>query len=570
MATNEEYGPPAPSGNDGAIGAIPGQQTDPAIIQALMAGMAPPPSSPASQPQMAPPNPNIPQAQGEDSKSGLPPAIQKAIASMSTSGPSSSPMIQGGLTQEQGAERYGQPPKPTIGGLPGLIMDLVHPNRNVAPGQLAPTKLDHFNNFLTNFLTSLSQGFAQEGHGPGSAMRGAAAAMQAPYQQSLHQYGLQQEAAKNQAEIAARQAESEQKRVQTERMKNSTMVTMPSGAQMMVPNDQLGGVLKSMAPADARVKAAQIGADAKEDTQNQVNKMLGEAAEALKNGDVKGYQEKLKAAGQMAQAAKPVAVKNNEAEWIARLTHDPNDKEAAANLKMLQDRREELMEKRGLSMGKGRLYQLRNYYDKSTGETVSLTGFQYMDNPNQYMPVGGLSQDKIVAVQQLQSEAAPAIKQMGDSLGAFDNATDRLLFAKIMKGAGAPTAGDEHTWFNNVVNQVSTSNLSQKGKDLMISEARMAETLGRMRGVLGLQATDSAMAITLGLMSGYNTPDSKYARKQLSTIDDMINKAVDVPALGGRGGLPARMTNGGGSSSRKGSVSSDDLLKKYPPPTQTK
>ncbi len=560
MADNEEYGPPAPDPT--TVGSVPGQQ-DPAAIQNIIASL-----SAGQAPQQEQPNLNVPKAQGDDSgSSGLPPAIQQIISSMSKSGPANAPMVQGGLTHEQADAKAGQIPKPTIGGLPGLIMDLVHPNRNVAPGQYAPSKLDHFNDFLTNFMTSLSSGFANEGHGPGSAMRGAAAAMQAPYQQSLQRFGMQQEANKNQAQLEAEQAGTEQKKVQTERMKSSTMITMPSGAQVMVPNDQLGNVLKSMAPAQAREEAAKITAGAKTETQEAVNRVLNQATDALAKGDTAGYQRLIKQAGDMAVAKKPIAVKNNESEWIARLTHDPSDKEAAQNLKTLQDRREELMEKRGLSMGKGRLYQLRNYLNKDTGQTESLTGFQYLGDKDKYTPIGQLSQDKVVAVQQLQSEAAPAIKQMGDSLGAFDNQADKLIFAKIMKGAGAPTMGDEHTWFNNVVNQAATSNLSQNGKDLMISEARMAETLGRMRGVLGLQATDSAMAITLGLMSGYNTPDSKYAKKQLQTIDDMINKAVEIPAFGGRDKLPPRMSKDNSSSNKSG-VTSKTLLDRYPPPKQ--
>ncbi len=55
-----------------------------------------------------------------------------------------------------------------------------------------------------------------------------------------------------------------------------------------------------------------------------------------------------------------------------------------------------------------------------------------------------------------------------------------------------------------------------------------------MRSVLGLQATDSAMALTLRLMPGASTPNSKYAGQQLDTLDQMINQAVNIPALGGK------------------------------------
>lgn len=461
------------------------------------------------------------------------------------------PMIKGGLTSEQAAG----PPRPTIGGLPGLVLDLIHPGRNVAPGQMVPSKLDRFESFLGNFLQSLSTGLAQEGTGPGAAMRGAAAAMQAPYQQALQQYGLQQQGRMQQAQLAAEQAKTQQTRIQTQRMGTSTMVTMPNGAQVMVPNDQLANVLKSMAPAQARLGAAELQAGAKLSTQDNVNRVLGEARDALAKGDVATYQAKLKEAGEMAAAKKPPVVKNNETEWIARLINDPNDTKADAMLKKLQSNRKEIMEARGISIGKGRLYQLQSVYHPDTGETDLMTGFQYLEgkaNGENLVPAGKVGQKDIEAVQQLRSEATPALKQVRSALSAFDNTSDRLLFARVMKSVGTPSAGNEHSWFQNVVDQVAKSGLSQKGQDLLIAEARMAETLGRMRGVLGLHATDSAMALTLKLMASYDTPNSKYAGKQIDTLEEMIKYATEIPAFTGKKG-----TSSGGAEKSSPKVNKD-------------
>ena len=67
------------------------------------------------------------------------------------------------------------------------------------------SRLDHFENFLGNFVQALGAGFANEGRGPGAAYRGAGAAMQAPYQEAVQRYGMQQQAQAQQAQIQTEQ-----------------------------------------------------------------------------------------------------------------------------------------------------------------------------------------------------------------------------------------------------------------------------------------------------------------------------------------------------------------------------
>lgn len=90
-----------------------------------------------------------------------------------------------------------------------LISGLVHPaaqNLNAArPG----SRVDVLERFLGNFIGALGQGFSNAGRGPGANFRGAGAAMGAPYQQSLQQYQLGQQAQANQADVAQRQAQTQ-------------------------------------------------------------------------------------------------------------------------------------------------------------------------------------------------------------------------------------------------------------------------------------------------------------------------------------------------------------------------
>lgn len=84
-------------------------------------------------------------------------------------------------------------------------------NTPASGGQMArPTsRLDHFESFLGNFVQALGAGFANEGRGPGAAYRGAGAAMQAPYQQSLQNYQAQSQVQSQQAEAQLKQAQAQ-------------------------------------------------------------------------------------------------------------------------------------------------------------------------------------------------------------------------------------------------------------------------------------------------------------------------------------------------------------------------
>jgi hypothetical protein len=90
-----------------------------------------------------------------------------------------------------------------------LIKGLIHPQAQNLAAARPTSRTDVLENFLGNFMNALGSGFANEGRGPGAVLRGAGAAMGAPYQQSLQNFQLGQQAQENQARIAGQQAQTQ-------------------------------------------------------------------------------------------------------------------------------------------------------------------------------------------------------------------------------------------------------------------------------------------------------------------------------------------------------------------------
>lgn len=113
------------------------------------------------------------------------------------------------------------------------------------------SRLNVFENFLGNFIQALGAGFANEGHGPGAAFRGAGAAVQAPYQQAVGRYQLGLEAQQSQADTQLKQA-------QTQQLQN--VVQTPYGPMSAA---LAAKVFPAAIQAQGRVDAAKEGAGAK-------------------------------------------------------------------------------------------------------------------------------------------------------------------------------------------------------------------------------------------------------------------------------------------------------------------
>lgn len=210
------------------------------------------------------------------------------------------PMLKGGIPYAQAQANANMPPRPSIGGLPGLLADFINPGRGVVAGQLAPSKAQRFEGFLVNFLEAMSQGFAQEGHGPGAAMRGAGAAMQAPYQQQVQQYQMDQQQKQQQATI-----DLERQRIAASTP--SIDIVGPNGEQLKISSQQLPQYLT----AGYRFKGQEIAATSREKaTEMKISpaqKAAEESRQAYDRGDKATGDAKLKEASDLANALKPGA-----------------------------------------------------------------------------------------------------------------------------------------------------------------------------------------------------------------------------------------------------------------------
>jgi len=213
------------------------------------------------------------------------------------------------------------------------------------------------------------------------------------------------------------------------------------------------------------------------------------------------------------------------------------DKASQAALAEYMKMQKELSQERGAGYGAGRaMYQIGAYIDGDTGQMIPMSNYdaiQAIRQGRNLTPSGRLPAAMIASSQRLVKESAPAIKEVRDNLGAYDNASDRAIFARVMTSAGRPAYGEESSWLGNVLNQAGTEKLSPEGKKLVVRLARLNETIGTLRSTLGAPATDRSMALMLGLLPGPSTPDSEMAGDMIDQLEQNVTNAVEVPVLTG-------------------------------------
>jgi hypothetical protein len=292
---------------------------------------------------------------------------------------------------------------------------------------------------------------------------------------------------------------------------------------------------------DAAQKDMSTSAAKSMPTGSAQNRALSEAMDAYERGDMVTYAAKLKEAGQLAGAVKAQA----PTQWSLRVKavtdQGPEGDVARAVLKAQEEEQIRLVKARGLAFGQGRLYALNDYI-KPDGTLTAMTGFEYLaarDRGEQLTPTGRLSPNIVVGYQRLQSEAAPALAGVRANLKAFDNASDKAIFARVL-GTSKPDYGNEGAWIHNMLDQVATNELSPEGQQLKISLTRLADTMGLVRSSMALPATEQAMNLTMSLLPGKSTPNSKYALDQLNQLQGIIAQSANLPIFSG---MPNTLAN---------------------------
>lgn len=297
----------------------------------------------------------------------------------------------------------------------------------------------------------------------------------------------------------------------------------------------------------ANKEIEQMKEQAKKDLQKPVEKVLSEAQEAFGKGDMDTYQKKLKEAGQMSSAEK---ASTNQFALIAKA--NAGDPEAASTLKTYWEKQIALAKARGQGFAEARAqWQIEPYVDEK-GQIIPMSNFDAMNAIHAgktLTPAGKLSASMVTSVQRLTSEAVPAIQGMYkttisdpkdpsksievEPLKAFDNASDKAIFARLIASSPAAVQGQEFSWLGNIMNQALTEKLSPEGRAYAQNEVRLADTLGTLRAALGLPATQTMTELSMNLMPGASTPDSSFAKDKMKLLDQMVTNAVGIPALKG-------------------------------------
>jgi hypothetical protein len=299
---------------------------------------------------------------------------------------------------------------------------------------------------------------------------------------------------------------------------------------------------------------------------NPIQKVQQELADALNSGDNVTAAKKLDELKTIVSGSKAPSAPTMTGLWWAK---QHGDKDAAATLADIEAKDTRLLMARGEGFARARAQYNFQPFMNDQGEIVAMNGVdakRLVDSGQTLTPVSRIAAKDANAFQQFSGEAARSIPDVRRWAKAYDNPEDRAIYAGIMAKAGPMPPGGEVSWLRTILAQASTANLSPEGKQLNQAVAGLNETVGRLRSILGLPATESAMALTLGIVPGPSTPNSAYVLGydqngqhmpgQLDRLEAMASIATGVPAM--RGVFP-KTPNAPPPGSKV--ISLDDFLK---------
>lgn len=389
------------------------------------------------------------------------------------------------------------------------------------------SKAEFFRSMLGDFLYSVGKGLsAQNRENPNA---GAGAAMNALPERNVQRQQMEIQREGVEATKALKEAQADQ---------YTRVPVTVNGQTLMLPAVAAKQILAAQATGESRENVAGTKAQSAKDVANinaqkgpAAQKVLSEAKEAFDKGDMEGYKAKLKEAGELSAATqKPSA----PTEMSLLVASQKGDKDASAALGKLQANRLEIAKARGPAS------RPMNFFDPEQGRLVTMSAQQAQDLQSQgknLVPAGQVPVDKILQVQRAQRAVPAAIAEVRKNLEAWDNPSDRAIFARIIKEN--PMGSDPGSWLGNVLNQAATGDLSPKGQNAVIAMRRLNDSLGSVRVISGLPSTVGSMMTTAALAPGVHTPDSKFAAKQLDSLAELVAQETGVPLLGGsEGGAP--------------------------------
>lgn len=255
-----------------------------------------------------------------------------------------------------------------------------------------------------------------------------------------------------------------------------------------------------------------------------VDQHIQKAMDAASSGDWKTADEEFKIAHQGAEAKRI----SPPSTWEVIGKANKGDKDSQAMLAKDIAMRKEI----AMSYGAGRAaYNMNNYFDEN-GTPIAISALdasRRIKAGEKLTYAGALSTAQVASFQRLKAEATPAITEVNKFIGAFDNAQNRAVFARVLGNPPEDEAGFTD-WAKTAMDQaLKGKELDSDGRQLAVRLRRLADTMGTLRSALGLTATDASMRLLEQLMPGPSTPDSKMAKDIMDQLSSTVDNAVDIP-----------------------------------------
>lgn len=503
---------------------------NPMAQPAIAAAAAPPPDNTYTPPAQSviPPQQNV-----QPPDIGAQPDLS-ALQAL-TVPPSGTPMVQGGRPALTPAQRNA-PPRPGLPGIIGLISGLVNPAKGTPAGQMAPTRLDHFENFLGNFLQSLAAGFSTP-PGPGYNARSAAAAMQAPYQQAVRNWQLGQGAQAQQAQVESEQAKTAQTAAQTAQIGKTATINIPGIGPITGPVKDILGLAGKTAPAQIRATSAENVARIREGVQipvpEDIAKMVGMPELAGTAVGKTGWQEintRLAASGKDLTitdvGSNRVLMRKSTGEVVRNLGQAPGVAAGVARAG-------------AFARAKAQWTPFQTFDDEgnpvtTTAEQAIATGAPSATTWNQIFGPTGQTKS--------QGQAAGAV---ASHIPDFKKSIDNLA----QKGQLGPVMGRLNTYLTK----------GYGGDDPDVSEFVTTVGLlksGAVRAHFGARGGSQILDKFDGLLNTAQTPEA--LKGSINGIDKFLQTYKNV-------GTPNAPKTVIPSAKKPQGLTADDLLKKYPP-----
>jgi hypothetical protein len=266
-------------------------------------------------------------------------------------------------------------------------------------------------------------------------------------------------------------------------------------------------------------------------------KMLGKSFQAQLAGDTAGAQKYLDLATKGFAAKKgPV---NTLTGWINKLTTGtPEERETAqGEIKKYMEVQLALLKDRGMSFGMGRLYQ---YTDDDgvlgpKGATVMLNGFDLQDTMRgtggHFTQTGSINPTILLGTQQLVGKNKGIFDELEKDMGVWDNESDRMAFARVMRANPGAAAMDESS-LGVYLDQNLKGQLSPQGQRYLRNILIASEVLGTSRRLTGQTSTGMTTQLIVAMLPSETTPSSAYGRASLKALRNYLDGLVEAPILG--------------------------------------